>query len=140
MGYIEGNNFVEGNKAEASLVLKRGDKMITADNFIDEVGIDAALLGSINDATYGCAAYYYDESANKVFEEIGTSRNNFTSEDDFEEKMNELMGEGSDVGVNSVSLVEVTEENADGTTETRQRSLVGFRLWGRTESDTTEAT
>ena len=121
VGYMEGDNFTEGNKAEASLVLKRGDKMITADNFIDEVGTDAALLGSINEATYGCAAYYYDESANKVFEEVGTNRNNFTSEDDFEEKMNELMGEGSDVGVNSVSLVEVKEENTDGTTETTYR-------------------
>lgn len=118
VGYMEGDNFIEGNKADASLVLKKDDRVITTNNFIDEVETDAALLGSINDATYGCAAYYYDESANKVFEEIGTSRNNFTSEDDFEEKMNELMGEGSDVGVNSVSLVEVTEENADGTTET----------------------
>ena len=120
VGYIDGKgNFVESNKNSGGLVLKRGDKIITVNDFINEVGVDTELLGAVNEATYGCAAYYYDEAANEVFKEVGTGRNNFTSDDDFDEVMNSLMGEGSDVNINTVSKVQKTRKNPEtGETET----------------------
>ncbi len=137
VGYMDGDNFVENNKAGVRLMLKRNGKLITAEDCINEVGVDSALLGDINYATYGCGAYYYDEAANKVFEEIGTSRNNFTSEDDFDEKMDSLIGEGSDVGINSVYLTEVTEKNSDGTTETHYKYVENGTMVNSSE-DTAE--
>ena len=120
VGYIDSDgNFIESNKSSASLSLKKGDKIIAVKDFVNEAGTDAELLGALNEATYGCAAYYYDEAANEVFKEIGTSRNNFTSSDDFDETMESLMGDGSDIDINSVSMVQKTRKNPDtGATET----------------------
>ena len=106
VGYIDDNgDFIETNKSNMELMLKMGDKIITTDNFISEVSSDANLYNAFNAATYSRAAYYYDESAKEVFRKIGTNRNNYTAESDLDEVMNKVMGEGSDININSVSLV-----------------------------------
>ncbi len=119
VGYIKDDQFIEGVKRGTSLVLKNGNEIITADNFIEKVSTDAKLYDAINKATYDRAAGYYDEAAMKVFEEIGTSRNNYSEDSDLDEIMNSVMGSGSDVNINSVSLVQKTHQNNEtGETET----------------------
>ncbi len=111
VGYLDENgNFVEDNKSGRESVLKKGDEIITSKDFISKVSTDATLYDAINKATYDRAAGYYDEEAKKVFKEIGTSRNNFDSDSNFEEVLNSLMGEGSDVNINSVSAVQKQNE------------------------------
>ena len=105
------NHGVEVEKASnGEVVLKTGDKTITAGNFINEVNNDVNLYNAFNSATYGRAAYYYDESAEKVFEEIGDTRNNYTKDSDFDEVMDSLLGSGSNVTVSNVGVVEKTRE------------------------------
>ena len=102
VGYMDNGEFKEGNKHSGGLVLKQGDKIITPENFINETDNNIELFNALDSATYKRAAYYYDEAAEEVFKKIGTSRNNFTSESDFDEVMNEKMKSGSDISVNSV--------------------------------------
>ena len=98
---------VETEKADnGEIVLKMGDKTITADNFITEVSTDVNLYNAFDQATYSRAAYYYDETAKEVFKKIGTTRNNYTGESDFDEVMDSLVGNGSNVNVNNVTAVE----------------------------------
>ncbi len=109
----ERNVIVNGNTLEFN------GKTITADNFIEEVSTDAAFYNIFTEATYGRAAYYYDEAANKVFQRIGTNRNNYTAETDFTEVMNDLMQDSSDININSVAKVKKTRTNPNtGKTET----------------------
>ncbi len=102
VGYMDNGEFKEGNKHSGGLVLKQGDKIITPENFINETNNNIELYNALDSATYKRAAYYYDEAAEEVFQKIGTSRNNFTSESDFDEVMDEKMKSGSDISVNSV--------------------------------------
>ena len=119
VGYIKDGQFTESNKGQGNLVLKKGDEIITADNFIEKMNTDAGLYSAINEATYDRAAGYYDDVANEVFEKIGTSRNNYTKDSDLSDTMNSLMGKGSDINVNSVSMTEKTRQNDEtGETET----------------------
>ena len=111
VGYEQDGGFVE-NVAGTSL--KMGDRIITAGNFVTAVNSDAALYNAFNNATYSRAAYYYDESAKKVFKEIGTSRNNYTEESDFSEVMSEIVGEGNNIDVNNVAEVEKSYTNDKG--------------------------
>ena len=107
------NVIVNGNTLEFN------GKTITADNFIETVSTDPQFYNIFTEATYGRAAYYYDEAANKVFKRIGTNRNNFTSQDDFEDVMEQLMQDGSDININSVAKVKKTRTNPKtGKTET----------------------
>lgn len=106
VGYIKDGNFISGNKIDGELVLKQGDKIITADNFIKAVSEDLTLYNAFNNATYSRAAYYFDEDAKKTFRDIGTNRNNYTSESDFNETMSKILGEGSDINVNNISTIE----------------------------------
>ena len=111
VGYTKDGGFVEGNKADGELVLKMGDEIISAKDFISKVSTDTKLYNAFNSATYARAAYYYDESAEKIFkEEIGTSRNNFVDGVEFEEVMKNKMKQGSDITVNTVSSI----QNEDG--------------------------
>ena len=94
---------VEVEKDEnGELVLKMEDKTVTADKFIDEVSVNVSLYNAFNKATYQRAAYYYDETAKKVFQKIGTTRNNYTSDSEFDQVMDSLIGSGSDINVNNV--------------------------------------
>ncbi|MBQ1373398.1 hypothetical protein IIY66_01175 [Candidatus Saccharibacteria bacterium] len=113
VGYMDDGEFIEDNKSGVSSVLNTGNEIITADDFITKVYEDINIYNAINDATYGRAAGYYDEEAYKIIEEIGTSRNNYSRDTSIAEVMDKRMGEGSDVRVNSVSLVEETEEDPD---------------------------
>lgn len=110
VGYLNGDNFVEGNKNNGELVLKMNNEIIKADDFIEKVNNNINLYNAFNNATYSRAAYYYDKSAEKVFSEIGTSRNNYDSESDFDEVLKNKMGDGSNIEIGSVSL----EKNNDG--------------------------
>lgn len=101
---------VETEKADnGEIVLKMGDKTITADNFITEASTDANFYNAFNQATYSRAAYYYDDAAQDVFKKIGTTRNNYTGESDFDEVMDSLVGSGSNISVNNVTAVERAE-------------------------------
>ena len=111
VGYMENGEFKEGNQYDGELVLKMDDKVIKAKDFVSEVSSNLNLYNAFNNATYSRAAYYYDEAARKVFQKIGTSRNNYAAESDFEEVMAEKMGSGSDINVNSISLVEGEDGN-----------------------------
>lgn len=104
-------NGVEVEKAESGeIVLKMDNKIVMADNFISEVSTNVNLYNAFDKATYQRAAYYYDETAKKVFKKIGTTRNNYTSESDFDEVMDALVGSGSRVDVNNVTAVTETDE------------------------------
>ena len=106
VGYLENGNFIEANKAPGELVLKQGDKIILADDFIDAVSNDLSLYNAFNNATYSRAAYYFDADAKKIFNEIGTNRNNYTKDSDFNETMSKVIGDGSNVSINNVSRIE----------------------------------
>ena len=98
-----------------SLVYK--NETISADNFIDKIHSDATFYEAFNNATYNRAAYYYDESAERVFKKIGTSRNNYTKSSNFDTVMSKLVGEGSNISVNNVGLFEREDENGNKYTE-----------------------
>ena len=114
VGYIDDNgDFVENNKSGRVSVLKKGDEIITAEDFISRVSTDSTLYAAVNKATYDRAAGYYDAEAKKVFKEIGTSRNDFSSDSDFDEVAEVLMGDGSNVNINSVSKVEKKSDTGE---------------------------
>ena len=113
VGYVSNGEFIETNQVSGELSIKLNNKIISADNFIDEVSNNTQLYGAFNEATYSRAAYYYDESAEKVFKNIGTTRNNYNGTQSFEEVMDKMMGEGSDVDINTVSLIEEQEKNQE---------------------------
>lgn len=103
VGYEENGEFIETNKRDGELSLKVDKDIVTASNFISEVWANIKLYDAFNEATYGRAGYYYDASADKVFQRIGTSRNNYTSETDFEAVIDKMIGKGSDISVNDVA-------------------------------------
>lgn len=118
VGYLDENgNFVENNKSGRESALKINDEIVLADDFINKVSSDASLYDAINSATYGRAAGYYDEEAQKVFREIGTSRNNFNSNSDFEKVLDSMAGSGSNININSVSTVQKIRKNSNGEEE-----------------------
>ncbi len=90
---------------------------ITAQDFINKIHSNVKLYNAFNLATYGRAAYYYDESAEQVFKKLGTSRDNYNASSDFDEVMTKLVGKGSDVNINNVGLVEKASENGTKYTE-----------------------
>ena len=81
------------------LYLKIDDEVISADQFISAVHSNVKLYNAIEAATYSRAAYYYDSSAQEVFKEIGTNRNNYTSDSEFDEVMEDKVGSGSGINV-----------------------------------------
>lgn len=119
VGYLDGDTFIASNvgptkvadtndsaylygenSTKEPLSLKMGDKIIPANEFYYEVNHDAKLRDAVTQATYGRAGYYYDESAQQVFDKIGTNRNNFTEDEDFEETMNKILGTENPIGFN----------------------------------------
>ena len=110
---LEDNGVETIHTDNGEVALKIDNKVITADNFISEVSSNAKLYDAFTQATYGRAAYYYDDAAEKVFQKIGTNRNNYTKDNSFDEVMNSKIGEGSDISVNSVSYVRKTRVNPD---------------------------
>ena len=121
VGYEANDEFIEDNKGGHTLALKYKDKIISAENFVNYVHSDAKFYEIFNNATYSRAAYYYDESAKAVFKRIGTSRNNYDATSEYADVMSKLVGEGNNVDVNNVVLVEVKDE--DGNTHLEYRTV-----------------
>ena len=111
VGYIENNSFKEGVEYAGGLVLKIDDKIIYPTDFINEVHNNTVLYDAVNQAVPSDALLYFDEAAEEIFKGKST-RNNYTSETKFDEVMKKIVGNGSDISVNSVSLAE--KENEDG--------------------------
>ena len=101
----------KANNGELQLVID--NKVVTADNFIKEVGSDVNLYNAFNNATYSRAAYYYDDAARKVFDEIGTTRNNYSGDSEFDEVMEHLVGSGSKVDVDNVAIATTVEDGEE---------------------------
>ena len=111
---LEENNISAFKNESGSYSLKIEDKVVSAEDFYTEIHNNIKLYDAFNKATYGRAAYYFDDSAIEVFRNLGTNRDNYTSETEFEEVMGKLVGEGSNITANNVSLVKrVTEENGE---------------------------
>ena len=110
VGYVKDGEFVEANQIQGSLSLKIDDKVVSAGEFTEEINKNAKLYEAFNGATYSRAAYYYDKSAQNVFRRLGISRNNYSGDESFEEVMTKVLGEGSDIDVESVGLYEKKNE------------------------------
>ena len=83
---------VEGNS------LKMDGKTISASEFPSAVKSNVKLYDAFTSATYNRAAYYFDDSADTVFKQIGSSRNNYKSSDkSFEEIMTDAVGSGNGI-------------------------------------------
>ncbi|MBR2831262.1 hypothetical protein IKE83_02800, partial [Candidatus Saccharibacteria bacterium] len=98
--------FVENGSGNSLFV---NGRVVTADDFINTVQSNATLYRAINNATYSRAAYYYDDAATAVFRKIGTTRNNYTADSDFDEVMSGLVGEGNNVSINNVELIKIED-------------------------------
>ena len=119
VGYMGEDGFIEATSGSGALSLMMDESVITAEEFTTEVSNNLKLYEAFNEATYSRAAYYYDEAAEKVFKQIGTNRNNYTGNNEFDEVMDGLIGSGSKIDVNTVMLVEKTRTNDEtGETET----------------------
>lgn len=113
---LEQNGVEVFTDGSSKLALKVDDKIIDADSFYTEIHNNTKLYSAFTNATYGRAAYYYDKSADEVFKRLGTNRDNYTAESDFDEVMGRLVGEGSNITTNNVSLVKRTKEENGKTT------------------------
>lgn len=132
VGNVDGSgNFVESADGK---YLKVGDKIVSADDFYDEVNRNVELYSAFSDATYGRAAYYYDERAQKTFNELGITRNSYTGDSDFEEVMDGIMGEGSSVTITNVKDGTCTEEK-DGKEITIECPEEGVSVSSKSSAD-----
>lgn len=112
VGRMVNGEFIAGAEG-GNLALMMNGEIIEARNFVSAVHTDANLYNAFNNATYSRAAYYYDDSAKEVFRRIGTNRNNYSADTDFEEVMSGLLGEGNNIDVNNVFLAEKQNENGE---------------------------
>ena len=103
-------------EVSGSSLVFRGET-ISADNLINKLHSDVLFYNAFTSATYDRAAYYYDSSAEEVFKKIGTTRDNYSSDSDFNETMSALVGSGSSINVSNVGLVEKTDEDGNEYTE-----------------------
>lgn len=102
----------QGVKVDGSTLIFKGET-ITAGNFIDKIHSNAAFYNAFTAATYDRAAYFYDAPAEEVFRKIGTTRDNYSKSSEFDQVMNRLVGEGSDINVSNVGLVEKVNEKGE---------------------------
>lgn len=109
VGKVVDGEFIEGAEGTDLALLIDGE-IIEAANFKTAVKNNIKLYNAFNNATYSRAAYYYDDSAREVFQKIGTSRNNYSESGDFEETLSRLLGEGNNIDVNNVHLVEKKDD------------------------------
>ncbi len=115
----------QGVKVEGSNLVFDGETIPAAD-FVNKVHSNASLYKAFNAATYDRAAYYYDESAEKVFRKIGTNRDNYTKESNFDDVMDGLVGEGSNININNASKVKKTDDNGN--------EYIDYAVWGEVAS------
>lgn len=109
-GFIENARGTELKIAESA---EADGEVVSAGAFIVAVHNNVKLYDAFTAATYGRAAYYYDEVATDVIKKIGTNRNNYTRDSDFDAVMDSLLGEGSSVNVNGVALFEREDEDGN---------------------------
>lgn len=102
----------QGVEVNGSTLTFKGET-ITAGNFIDKIHSNAAFYNAFTAATYDRAAYFYDAPAEEVFRKIGTTRDNYSKSSEFDQVMNRLVGEGSDINVSNVGLVEKVNEKGE---------------------------
>lgn len=114
-GVLVGNGGVNDfQESENGTSLKMGDKVISASQFSSAVMSDARLYDAFTGATYGRAAYYYDDAAETVFKQQGISRNNYKNNGkSFDEVMNGAVGKGNSITVGEGDEA-VTCKNSDG--------------------------
>ncbi len=112
----------EGNFTESKngTILKKDNQYLSGTELYDEFQNDTDLYAALNSATYSCAAYYYDQSAEEVFENIGTSRNNYSENTNFTDIINSAFKNTSNININSVS----TEERTVINEETNQEETI----------------
>ncbi|MBQ2695064.1 hypothetical protein IJG04_00275 [Candidatus Saccharibacteria bacterium] len=115
VGYFDGDEFVESNTRDGGLVINYNGEIISGENnqFVDMVTTNAVFYEIFNESTYDMAGDYYDKAGQEVFRKLGTNRNNYTEDSDLEQVINSIMGEGSNVNINSVIRVEKTDENGN---------------------------
>ncbi len=118
-----------------SYALQIDDKTIEAKDFYNEVHNNIKLYEAFNNATYGRAAYYYDDSAQEVFSRLGTSRNNYNADSDFDTVMSNLVGEGSDISNSGVTLVKREKEENGQTVSYYEYVEIGTRANSRDSVD-----
>lgn len=102
----------QGVKVDGSSLVFKG-KTITAENLISKIHSDVNFYKAFTAATYDRAAYFYDAPAEEVFRKIGTTRDNYNKNSEFDSVMNRLVGEGSDVSVSNVGLIEKVNEKGE---------------------------
>lgn len=116
IGDMENGTFVESKDGSS---IQFNGKVIKAEDFMTEVHSDAALYDAFNKSTYSRSAYYYDEDAELAFQQLGVSRDNFSGDETFEEIMEEIMGEGSNI---MVTNGETSETMSESEAETKPES------------------
>lgn len=115
VGYLDENgNFVEENKASSSLVLKKDNNIITADNFINEIDSNIELYAAFKHATYDKAAYYFDDAANDVFKEIEANRNEFNNPDNTFSSVANSKLNTKNINLNTANRNEYKEVDEEG--------------------------
>ena len=126
-GVLVGNgtsdNFTESANGTS---LKVGDKIISASEFPDVVMHNANLYDAFNSATYGRAAYYYDDNAQLAFKQMGASRNNYKDNSkSFDEVMTDVVGEGNNINVGTYGqeTIYVTADDIEGASDMTPREL-----------------
>ena len=100
VGYQTNDEFAETNKSPDGLPLsvKIDDRVISADEFYQEINSNASSYGMFKEATYSCVENYYDESATTVLKnKIGISGNVMSGGKTLDESMDKVMGEGNDL-------------------------------------------
>lgn len=117
VGYFnEAGEFIESTTGP-KLVVKKGEQILSASEFVDALNSDAKLHKEVTGATYySRVAYYYDDAANQAFKDLGVSRNNFSKNEDFETVMNRALSENSEVAVNTATKTTTTATDENGQT------------------------
>lgn len=110
VGQVNNGEFSEGTQG-INLALKMDNEIILAKDFVDIIHKNVKLYNAFNNATYSRAAYYYDETAQEVFRNIGTNRNNYSSDKEFTDTVDKLLGEGNSINTNNVYLAEKTDKD-----------------------------
>ncbi len=109
----ENNNFVEDSQGT---LLKKGDKVLAGQDLFNAFQTDVDLYKAFDAATYSCAAFYYDDAAERTFAELGTGRNNYHESTNFDAAITYYMDSDANININSAEYVEKTVVDSDGKT------------------------
>lgn len=102
-----------GVTVEGSSLVVDG-KTVTASEFTEELKHNVKLYDAFTSATYGRAAYYYDDSATTAFRQMGSSRNAYDKNKSFNDVMTEAVGKGNSISAgNSEKQTKTVPEPTD---------------------------